>query len=208
MLLSKGSVNLRSLGLSPFVLALGVGLTGSVATGCFFIEEGDHYYHDDYDDPNPETPDPEPNDITTVSIQPDQVLDAKPGEGVGIFVEYATGGKWHVWTTCDTFVSKQVCSFQIYAGARRAQELLAYATDDVEGFDEVSDLGDGTVQLLVDTDSDTDHLLLELNEGSQLQLEVYLDGQSAESFVYWVSDDVIHAGAPANPVGFVPALAH
>lgn len=209
MLLSKGTVKLRSLGLSTFVLALAAGFATS---GCFFIDEDDDDYghHHDYDDDGDQVVEQPPDDqvpeptVPSYAIQSDMVFEAKPGEGVGIFVEYQSGGKWHVFTTCDTFTSKQVCSFDIFAGGRTAEDLRAYATEETEGFDEVKDLGDGTVELLADTDSDTDGLVLELTAGSALNLEVYLDGQSAEKFVYWISDDTVHAGVPENPVQFVP----
>lgn len=217
MLLSKGTVKLRSLGLLPSVLVLTAGLAGAGTSGCFFIDEDDHggghddgYYDGDDGDDQASPPDdqvPPDEEIPAVpsyAIQADQVFEAKPGEGVGIFVEYQSGGKWHVFTTCDTFVSKEICSFDIFAGARSAAELRAYATDEVEGFDELKDLGDGTVELIADTDSDTDGLVLELDAGTPLRLEVYLDGQAAQSFVYWVSDDAVHAGVPENPVQFVP----
>ena len=209
MLLSQGTVKLRSLGLSTLVLALAAGFATS---GCFFIERDDddwdrHHHYDDDDDVQPpkddQVPQPDPT-VPSYAIQPDMVFEAKPGEGVGIFVEYQTGGKWNVFTTCDTFTSKQVCSFDIFAGGRTAEDLRAYATLQTEGFDEVKDLGDGTLEFIADTDSDTDGLVLEMNPGSPLRLEVYLDGQSAEKFVYWISDDTVHAGVPQNPVQFVP----
>lgn len=209
MLLSKGSVKLRSLGLSPFVLALTVGTVGAMATGCFFVDDGGG--HNDGWDVPPDTSDPgdtatqNPDNVTQVAIQPDQALAANPGEGVGVFVEYRTGGKWHIWTTCDTFTSKAVCSFDIFASVP-ALQLHAYASDQVEGYDEVKDLGDGQLELIADTDSDVDGLVLEADPGAALNLEVYLDGNDAAPFVYWVSDDIIHTGAPDNPVQFVPAL--
>lgn len=205
MLLSKGSVKLRSLVASSFVLALTAGLAGAATTGCFFIGDHDH----DDGDQGPDVTDPGtpvPDAVAEVAIQPDQVLNAAPGEGVGIFVEYMTGGKWRIWTTCDTFTSKQVCSFQIFASTRRAEHLRAYALEEAEGFDEVTDLGDGTIQLIADTDSDIDALVLEVEDTQPIELEVYIDGQNAQPFVYWVSDGVIHAGAPDNPVAFVPQV--
>ena len=201
MLLSKGTVKLRSLGLSPFVLALAVGVAGAATTGCFFVE--DHGGHGTMpDDNNPDQPDP--GTITQVAIQADQQLSANPGEGVGIFVEYRAGGQWHIWTTCDTFTSKAVCSFDIFAGTR-PEQLRSYATDQAEGYDEVKDLGNGELELIADTDSDTDGLIVVTDPGAPLALEVYLDGNGAEPFVYWVSDNIIHTGAPDNPVEFVPA---
>jgi hypothetical protein len=209
MLLSKGFVKLRSLGVSPFVLALTVGLAGAASTGCFFVDGGGG--HSDGPPPSDNggaggnTPGQNPGEISQVAIQPDQSLQAKPGDGVGIFVEYKSGGTWHVWTTCDTFTSKAVCNFDLFAGTAVATQLRSYATDTLEGPDEAKDLGNGTVELLAETDSDTDGLILETEPGAPLTLEPYLDGKSAEAFVYWVSDNVIHTGAPANPVEFVPS---
>lgn len=204
MLLFKGSVKLRSLSLSPLVLAATVGLAGVAGTGCFFVE---HDHHDQWDDTtdNPDNPDvPDPAQVSEVMIQPDRVLEAKPGEGVGIFVEYQSGGKWRIWTTCDTFTSKQVCAYDIFASTRLPTDLRAYALEDTEGFDEVKDLGEGTLELIADTDSDTDALVLETEPGASLDIEVYIDGVSAQPYVYWVSDEVIHVGTPENPTRFVP----
>jgi hypothetical protein len=217
MLLSKGSVKLRSLALSPFVLALATGLAGATATGCFFFDGHDD--HDSYDDvgtdadtapPDDTSPPPVdvPETVSEVTIQPDQVMSAAGGEGVGIFVEYNTGGKWRIWTTCDTFTSKAICSYQIFASFTRIEHFKSYATEDVEGFDEVQVFEDGVVQFTAETDSDIDALVLEVEENQPIQLEVFIDGQNAQPFVYWVSDDIIHAGAPDNPVIFRPVATH
>jgi hypothetical protein len=37
-----------------------------------------------------------------VDVDPNQTLSAAPGQGAGVFIEYKTGGHWHVWWTCDT----------------------------------------------------------------------------------------------------------
>lgn len=209
MMLSKGSVKLRSLVTSSFVLALTAGLAGAATTGCFFV--GGHDHDSGWDDGSTDVDDPTdpgtvPQEVSQVDIQPDRVLESTPGEGVGIFVEYQTGGHWRVWTTCDTFSSKQICSYSIFASTTRAEHLRAYATEDAEGYDEVKDLGGGMVQFLADTDSDTDALVLDVEEGQPLDLEVYIDGQNAQPYVYWVSDDIVHGGAPDNPVRFLPQL--
>lgn len=230
MLLSKGLVKLRSLGLSPFILAF-AGMVASGTTGCFFIDDhGDRpSREEDWDDANDDdTDDPDVDDVDdvdddtkdpddtvapekdpetgniVVKIQPDQLLEAKPGEGVGIFVEVTAGGQWHVWTTCDTFTSKQICSFDIFASTPNVEQMRTYAADQLEGLDTVTLLDDGAIELVADTDSDSDGLLLDMDLGAPLVLEVYLDNKAADPFVYWVSDDVIHTGAPANPLQFNP----
>lgn len=206
MLLSKDSVKVRSLAVSSLVLAMTTALAGATTTGCFFFGDHDHEWEESEPPPPDETPPPDTDPVDEVAIQPDQVLQATPGEGVGVFVEYMTGGKWRIWTACDTFTSKQVCSFQIFAYAGASKE-LQYASEQIEGFDTVQDLGDGTIELTADTDSDIDALVLSLEDGFPLEVEAYIDDQNAQAFVYWVSDDIIHTGAPSNPVRFMPAIA-
>jgi 2-amino-4-hydroxy-6-hydroxymethyldihydropteridine diphosphokinase len=48
-----------------------------------------------------------------VDVDTGKVMSATPGDGVGVFVEYAAGGKWHVWWTCDTNVSQQSCGMDV-----------------------------------------------------------------------------------------------
>jgi hypothetical protein len=52
-----------------------------------------------------------------VEIDTDQTMTAAGGEGVGVFIEYAKGGHWHVWWTCDTKQTKQSCDFAVSASA-------------------------------------------------------------------------------------------
>src|SRR5262249_15767246 len=108
MLLSKGSVKLRSLWLSPLVFGLAsIGSAGMA--GCFFFDD----HHDSKPDVveggsnnpttggdtnvNNGTDPPAQTDpgtgVTVVSIEPDKLLDANGGEGVGIFVEVTSAGQ-------------------------------------------------------------------------------------------------------------------
>jgi hypothetical protein len=54
------------------------------------------------------TPSPQP---LLVDVDPNQTMSANPGDGVGVFVEYKSGGHWHVWWTCDSNKTGQTCSF-------------------------------------------------------------------------------------------------
>jgi hypothetical protein len=66
-----------------------------------------------------------------VDVDTDKTMNAAPGEGVGVFVEYASGGHWHVWWTCDTNVNPQgalTCDFKI--GISSSQGTLAVTRAD------------------------------------------------------------------------------
>lgn len=116
---------------SSTVTALSALALASSLVACV-IEDSDH--HRSSTDPPPNVgsgapvgsgtvgPAPAPTETTTTSLAPllvvldtDQVMNADPGQGVGIFTEYFTGGKWHVWWTCDTTLSKQVCDVSLSA---------------------------------------------------------------------------------------------
>lgn len=46
-----------------------------------------------------------------VIVDPNETMNASPGEGVGVFIQYKTGGHWDVWWTCDTNKTSQECGF-------------------------------------------------------------------------------------------------
>jgi hypothetical protein len=48
-----------------------------------------------------------------VDVDPNRTMNASPGQGVGIFTQYQTGGHWNIWWTCDTTVTNLDCSFDI-----------------------------------------------------------------------------------------------
>jgi hypothetical protein len=46
-----------------------------------------------------------------VDVDPNQTMNASPGDGVGVFVQYKTGGHWTIWWTCDTNKTGESCAF-------------------------------------------------------------------------------------------------
>lgn len=192
------SVKRRSLGLWTFLLAAtSVGLGG-----CIIVDNsGDDWDHGGGDYVPPPVVEETP---MLMSIKTDATVSAEPGEGVGVFVEYAAGGTWRIWTTCDTNYSNVACLFDIFASVDTASELIEVTGADLEGRDEVTTVEEGIVQLAASTSSDIDEMRLVTTPGAILRLEVYLDGASQPRFVYWQGVEVLHQGAPTNPVDFEP----
>ena len=203
MLLSKGSVKLRSLGLSTFVLTLAMGTVGVAGTGCIFVD--DHHGHGDESMPDPGDPDPPQDQISQVAIEADQALSANPGEGVGIFVEYRSGGEWHIWTTCDTNFSGVTCPFDIYTSVDSSSTIFSITEENLEGFDSTTtQSGLGTVDLHFETGGDYDAAEIDVTPGAILRVEAVIDGQTEPRFIYWFGDGVLHEGAPTTPIDFIP----
>jgi len=199
-------VKVRSSGLWPAIAALAaaIGLS-SAMTGCIIVSDHDR---DHGSTPPPvDTNDPPPLDTPMqVAIDADQIIEATPGEGVGIFVEYASGGHWRVWTTCDTKVSGLGCGFDVFATALDGDVISNVKGEGLEGADLVEEDKNypGSFHLYAETSSEVDTMTFDASPGSVVELEVYLDGVSQPRFVYWSGGGVLHSGAPTNPVDFKP----
>ncbi|AKT39449.1 hypothetical protein [Chondromyces crocatus] len=200
MAFSTDSVKRRSLGRWTSLLALA---TSSLCLGgCLIIENDSGGTWDDggYVEPPP----PPPAQPMLVSIQTDATVSAEPGEGVGIFVEYASEGEWRIWTTCDTNYSDIACRFDIFASVDVDSELHEFSGVSLEGRDQATLYEEGVVYLSASTASDIDEMRLVTTPGAIVRLEVYLDDVAQSRYVYWQGDGVLHQGAPSNPVDFEP----
>lgn len=180
------------------VLTLGLAALGSV--GCVIVHDDEMGHHgDEWNDPPSETP-------MLVPIDAEQTLSQTPGEGVGLFVEYGSGGLWRVWTTCDSAGGSPPCGFAACVSVPGdAGGVSRAGGEELESDDSVITYGDGVTCLLANTDVDVDAMTFETAPGAILRLEMALDGYSRPEFVFWVGNGVIHAGAPTNPVDFEPS---
>jgi hypothetical protein len=48
-----------------------------------------------------------------VVVDPNRTMNATPGDGVGVFTQYVTGGHWNIWWTCDTNKTSLPCAFDV-----------------------------------------------------------------------------------------------
>jgi hypothetical protein len=184
------------------VIALAACL-GAVASGCFF-DGGDGSSSGDTNPPPENLPDVQP---ATVAIDPDAKMTVTPGDGVGVFVEYATGGHWTVTTACDTNTSNRACTFDLFFTPVDPKAVISNPQGiDLAGHDTVSMTADGSLHLASDTSTGLNGVTFDAPEGSNVEMEVYLDGLLEKHFTYWVGDGILHAGTPTNPIDFQPNI--
>lgn len=144
-------------------------------------------------------------DVPQSAIDTDATIaGVTPGDGAGAFVEYAAGGTWHVFTACDTNVSGYSCAWDIIVGADGG--ITNFTPDRLETSNtEWVDWSDqGTVRLVATTANDTDGFYFTAQPGATARVDVYLDGEPAPRFIYWVGDGGLHRGAPSNPIDLTP----
>jgi hypothetical protein len=194
---------MRPLKLLPlFVLA-------SALAGCDMHDGCDHD-DDGYGDPGGG---PTPVQVQQESISADAKLAANPGEGVGVFIEYATGGHWNLYTTCDYGTATNpgyACGFEVFAAVvSQGGAISNVAGNDLEGADDSISLEyDGSVHLYAENKLGLAGMSFDAPAGAAVEFEVYVDGEADPHFIYWVGDfqgqQVLHNGAPTDPIDLVP----
>jgi hypothetical protein len=140
-----------------------------------------------------------------VEVDSNQTMNAQPGEGVGVFVEYNTGGHWHVWWTCDTNQTSQGCDFSVS---------LAAATGNISNVD-ATELAGGLysaptpsrLEARSSTTTDVKGFRFDTDAGAVITLEATLASTAGDikdgSFLFFVQDGKVNggfAGKLTNPL--------
>lgn len=209
MHLSSAIVNRGSRGLWSLVLVV-AGAVSLCGTGCIVEDDGDGGRSDNWGgyggggqlDATPHT----------ALIDANQTVTTMPGQGVAMVVEYASGGHWTVYTTCDTQTSTNAsgtpCTFEGFITAvpdstGATSQISNVTGDGIEGNDYVESTDQGA-HFYFETSSDKDQMTFDADAGATIQLTMYLDGEPQPRFVYWVGDSVLHTGAPTDPINLAP----
>jgi hypothetical protein len=189
--------------LSTFAACLGLAVG---ASGCFVGT--DPYYGDVVvvGDPLPDTvvvvDDPA---IAQETIDADVTMDYKPGDGVGLYVEYSSGGHWHVFTTCDTKLTDLSCAFDVVIRPEAGSLVSKVGGYDLAAGDSVGLTESGAVRLLSTTTLSDQGVDFDLDPGALVEIDFLLDGAPQPQFVYAVSHGLVLNGVATNPVQFIPA---
>jgi hypothetical protein len=155
-------------------------------------------------DPGVVVTDPTPA-IADVTIDTGAAMAASPGEGVGIYVEYAGDGHWNVFTTCDTSISGASCNFDLVVSSDESTSIGAVEGSDLGPTDSLTLQSDGSIRLVADTDYGMNGFSFDADPGATIELDALLDGEAQPEFIYAISDGALLKGMPSNPVDFTPA---
>jgi hypothetical protein len=165
---------------------------------------GDHTSHYDggYGRNSYYTPPATQGDIESATIDVDQLLDAEPGAGAGAFIEYESGGTYHVTTSCD---AGQACNWDIVVTPLDGATLRSVSAVDLESDDSVTLGSVNQARLVALTGKDFDGFTLQTDPGAAIELDALLDNGAANRYMFWVGDGALISGAPSNPVDLVPS---
>lgn len=138
------------------------------------------------------TPAPSSPSPMLVEVDADQTMDAVGGDGVGVFIEYAKGGHWHVWWTCDTTETRQSCDFSVSAAA---------ASGNIENLD-ASELAGATatsptasrVEATTTTTTEVHGIRFDTNPGAVITVDAAVGGLKDGAFLFFVQDGKVNGG--------------
>ncbi len=142
--------------------------------------------------------------IEEATIDTDQLLEAKAGEGAGVFVEYEAGGAYHVSTACDSY-NGIPCYWDIVVRSLDGAKISSVSPGDLERNDNLTFGADDELGLVAVTGEDYDGFSLQTAPGAALSVDVLLDGGCGNQYLFWVGDGAVYGGAPSNPVYLVPS---
>jgi hypothetical protein len=164
-----------------------------------------HHHHDEYDNP-PYTEPPVEEPVLSATIDTGATLaDIEPGRGAGAFIEYESGGRWHVYTACDTELSNIGCEWDIVVTIGEGNQLSELESDQLESSDYLDWESARSVRMITSTTYDFDGFWVNGTVGAPLRVDVYLDRRPAPKYIYWVGDGALHRGAPSNPIDLIPS---
>ncbi|MCC6662717.1 MAG: hypothetical protein IT375_03190 [Polyangiaceae bacterium] len=147
-----------------------------------------------------------PDDAAESTIDTGATLaEIEPGQGAGAFVEYAEGGKWRVFTSCDTAVTGYDCPWDIIVAVDEKSELIDFAAEGLEASDYVDWRTSSGVRMVAKNSMDLDGFTFETTPGATVRVDVYLDDAPAPAYIYWVGDGGLHQGSPTNPIDLTPS---
>jgi hypothetical protein len=164
---------------------------------------GDHShgggYYDGYQNPPTSSA-----AIEESTIDADSPLDIEPGAGAGVFVEYESGGLYHVTTSCDD-TGQGACFWDVIVTTLDGAGVSSVSPVDLESDDSLSLAVRSQVRLVAYTDQDFDGFTLQTDPGAAIELDAWLDDVPANRYMFWVGDGALNGGAPSNPVDLVPS---
>jgi hypothetical protein len=127
-------------------------------------------------------------------IDTNQTMTAAPGQGVGVFTQYSSGGAWHVWWTCDSLIDTQnpPCQFDVKisvaSGAISLPETQGFATSDT--FTATSTQLEGVTL----TSTAADGVTFQTAPGAAITLSATVGGQYDGRFVFFVEGGKVDDG--------------
>ena len=155
---------------------------------------------------NNNEPPPSKTQPLTVVVDTNQTMNVQGGQGVGVFVQYATGGHWHVFWACDTALSGLPCDYQLTITG------TSLASAKTSQFEPNDTLDSATADQLVATTHVTtgiDGLDFDAQPGADMKIDLTMSGLRTGEFFFFVQNGQVNGNFPSDkltdPLIFEPS---
>ena len=147
-----------------------------------------------------------------VDVDPNQTMNATPGDGVGVFVQYKTGGHWNVWWTCDTNKTGETCSFDNVVSVSKGTITNVASMSPSLAAPGVTQNAPGTFEAQTNTSTAVDGVTFDtpLTSGDVpvITLDAKVNGQDNPGWLFFVQGGEINGGTHdtlTDPLMFEPS---
>jgi len=141
------------------------------------------------------------------TIDVDRKLEGDSGRGIGLFIEYSSGGHWQLRTACDTLRTNTDCAWDVIVTPEDGSSIGNVRASSLEADDSVGRYleDDVSYRMLATTSSDIDGFSFDSDPGAAVMVDAYLGNTCALPYFFWVGDGALHSGSPTNPLVLVPS---
>jgi hypothetical protein len=128
-------------------------------------------------------------------IDTNQTMSAQPGQGVGVFTEYDSGGLWHVWWTCDSAVDQAnpPCAFDVKVTAQKGT-LDGVTAESFGPGDNYTQASPTTVEATSTVSTQLEGLHFQTEPGATIMLDATVGGQHDGRFLFFVEGGKVDDG--------------
>jgi hypothetical protein len=133
-----------------------------------------------------------------VDVDTDRTMTAQAGDGVGVFTEYAAGGHWRVFWTCDTNRTNFDCGFDV--GISTSGQITNANGDSLEAADQLqlAQAATGNLGVVAQTSTAIKGVTFDTTPGAVITLDVTVDGQRDGKILFFVQDGRVNGGYAGN----------
>jgi hypothetical protein len=126
-----------------------------------------------------------------VVVDTDRVMNATPGDGVGVFTEYRSGGHWRIWWTCDTNKTSQSCAFTVTVTSGAISNVAGIS---LQTGDAVVQVDPTDAEANTTTTTSVQGMTFDTPPGATITLDAQIDTQHSGEILFFVQDGKINGG--------------
>ena len=158
------------------------------------------YDNDSKDVLNPAVP-----EIALATIDTDATME-NLDTGVGMYIEYQSGGTWRLQFGCDTASSNLDCRWSVRALTLDFSTIRSSDASGLDGDDRFSTSSDGQLGLDTVTTTEIDQVSFEVDPGTSMGFDIWLEGEAYPNrYVYWISDGGLNQGISSPSFNLSPS---